>query len=465
MAEAKAPDRSSSHCDLPASPRLWLNRWERSALWTLLTAFLFFGVIVEVRSAFLTRRMTDADCYLRAAWAVRTGQDIYAVTDTNGWHYIYPPLLAILLAPLASAPPNSAQTGMLPYAVSIGLWYAISVGCLWLAVHWLANALGRAAPEPWPRYSRRWWAIRVVPILICILAIGRTLSRGQSNMVILLFLCGMASLAVSKGRFRAGLCLAGAICIKVFPAFLLIYPLARRDLRLLAGTAIGMCLGLVLLPVVVLGPRDTLESYQRYADLVLRPGLQTGADRTVEKELTSATRTDSQSFMAILHNYRFPERSTRPATRGRTVRLIHWSISAIVTTTTLFFGFRRRRDDVISETLFLGALIVIMLPISPIFHSHYLVLALPLIVALVAHAWEGNVFPRFGAGLTTILGAYCILSVVPSLQQGDQWLREMGFLLYATLALWVAGLRALQQRRNGEACGKQRRTEHLSPPK
>ena len=81
-----------------------LRRLERWGLLALMVLFAGFGVATEVRSAFLRRPMTDLQVYLRAAWAARSGGDIYAITDDNGWHYHYPPLLAIALIPLADAP-------------------------------------------------------------------------------------------------------------------------------------------------------------------------------------------------------------------------------------------------------------------------------------------------------------------------------------------------------------------------
>ncbi len=75
-----------------------------------------FGVVTEVRSAgALQRRMGDLDCYLRAAWAVRTGTDPYDIQDDNGWHYNYPPLLAIVAVPLADAPKGVERAGLLPF--------------------------------------------------------------------------------------------------------------------------------------------------------------------------------------------------------------------------------------------------------------------------------------------------------------------------------------------------------------
>jgi hypothetical protein len=60
---------------------------ERIGLIALLAAAIVFGPIVELRSAFLTHRRTNLDVFLRAAWAARTGRDIYTITDPNGWHF------------------------------------------------------------------------------------------------------------------------------------------------------------------------------------------------------------------------------------------------------------------------------------------------------------------------------------------------------------------------------------------
>jgi len=71
------------------------------------------------------RSTSDLGVYLRAAWAAKQGESLYAVADSRGWHYIYPPLLASLLVPLANPPedtPAEARAAAVPYRLSVSLW-------------------------------------------------------------------------------------------------------------------------------------------------------------------------------------------------------------------------------------------------------------------------------------------------------------------------------------------------------
>ena len=220
----------------PATNRL--SSWERAGLYCLVAVVLIFGAVVELRSAFLHRRMGDAGVFFRAAWAVTSGADIYDVSDDNHWHFNYPPLFAILMTPLADAPPNESQAGQLPFWASIGIWYAFNIGCMILAVHLLASALeatsSREDVRRQPAGCRRWWYLRLLPILVCLPPVGLSLMRGQVNMLLLLLLAGLAASSLRGRSGSAGLWLAGAICLKVIPAFLLLFPLWRRDRRALA---------------------------------------------------------------------------------------------------------------------------------------------------------------------------------------------------------------------------------------
>lgn len=425
-----------------------LNPWHRTGLWILLIAVFVFGAAVESRSAFLKRRMTDADDFFRAAWAVRAGVDLYDIVDTNGWHYNYPPFFAIILAPLANPPPGADRAGMLPYEVSVALWYLFSVVCLGIGVHWLASAVesslkGRLASKP-PRGCARWWALRIIPVLVCLPSIGRTLSRGQVNLFVFMLFCGLVA---AKRRSLAGACLAVAASIKLFPVYLGLYPLWRRDWRCIVGCLAGFFCCLVLVPVLVMGPTRTVESYGKFLTVLIGPAFGGGVDKSRADELLNATGTDSQSFMVLIQNSLHPtlHRWERSPVILPWVRWAHWVLSALLTGITLWFGRRVRTGDVISNVLFSGSLIVVMLPISPVSHTHYFVFALPLVMGLTAHSWESNQAPRLSGGTKALFGIHLAANLL-SLPPGMELFKYLGLSFYGTIILWVAGLLALKQR-------------------
>jgi hypothetical protein len=433
-----------------------LTRGERLAAGLLVGLAVALGVLFVYRSSFAERRQGDLAVYLRAAWAVRVGADPYAVTDHNGWHYAYPPLFAVLLSPLADAPPGADCSGLLPIWASATIYYLLNVGLLWLSVHWLASALeeasGRAAG------ARQWWLLRLVPILACLPPIVMTLERGQANLFVLPLVCGLAACLIRGRRFAAGLCLAGAACLKVFPAYLALVPLWRRDLRCLAGCAVGLLVGGALVPLAALGPERALAGYRSLASHVLAPGLGRGHDRTMARELTAVTATDSQSFQAAIHNSLYLDPATRPADVAPWVRRAHWLLAAAFTLLTLLAARGRSADDASGVALFVGALSVLMVITSPVCHIHYFALAVPLVLALLARSWEaapGGAAPSawlgLNGGLAATLALFFVAQTLPHLAPALQVPRDVGAAMYGALALWLAGCRAL--RRPGAAAG------------
>ena len=248
-----------------------------TGLWILLAVFILFGAIVEMRGALLKTRRTDIGPYLRAAWSVRTGGDMYNITDDRGWHYVYPPLFAVLMTPLADPPQGQDRTGYLPYGASVAIWYffTLAIGIAGIAI------LARAVEDPSKnlaagrgrRFSQLWWTLRVAPMLILLPAIGWSQSRGQVGLLIGFFLCCVVASILKGRRFRAGLWLAAAICVKVIPALLLAFPLWRRDWRMLSGCAMGLLVGLILVPVIALGPHRTAASYKSFYRETLLAGI------------------------------------------------------------------------------------------------------------------------------------------------------------------------------------------------
>jgi len=411
--------------------------------------FAAWGGLVVYRSALLWRHMGDLDCYLRAAWAVRVEPDrIYDVMEDNAWHYNYPPLFAILMTPLADPPFAADRTGMPPFAVSVAVFYVISLLTIALAVHILASALERSSPDQavrtQPRGCWRWWALRVLPVLACLAPIGHTLMRGQANVFLLLLLCGAMAAVIHNRRGLAGACLAGTACLKIFPAYLLLYPLWRRDWRAAGGWALGLFVGLLLIPAVVLGPMRTAACYQRLAVVLIGPALHLSDDDSRAKELIEATATDSQSFLVVLHNtlHLDHDRWHRPPTAAAAVRYAHFALAGLFTLLTLAAASRRRREDGPGVALFLGALTLIMLVSSPVCHTHYFMLSLPLVMALLARMWDRAGDARLTGGVWLLLLTQLIGNALPLIPAF--WVvKDAGLALYTALGLWAVACLSL----------------------
>ena len=261
-----------------------LRRWERNVLLAFLFVAFAFGGRVLFMSAYDEVRRTDASVYFRTAWAFRTGEKIYEIPDDRGLHFAYPPVVSIFFVPLADAPENAPRDWMMPYPVTVVVWYLLGLLATFLAVHWFALAMEENARDPAlhkpPVDSRRWWYNRMLPIFICVAPIGAMLERGQVTPYLLLFVSRMFLATVRGQSFRSGLWLAAAICLKVIPGLLLVFFAVRRDWRAWAGTVVGGLIGVVVIPTAVMGVDGAVEVHRQFIEGVIKPGLGAGGTKT-----------------------------------------------------------------------------------------------------------------------------------------------------------------------------------------
>jgi alpha-1,2-mannosyltransferase len=442
-----------------------LSRWERLGLLALLAATLVVGCLTVKRTAFGTMRRGDFGVYARAAWAVRSGMDLREVTCSRGWHYVYPPTLAVLLAALADPPAQDHSVAAIPFAVSAGIWYVINVLCLAIGVHMLASALEQISSHPSLRGSRPWWQLRVLPIAACLPVVGETLTRGQVNLILLALLSGFVGSLLRGRAYRAGMFLAGAICLKIIPVFLLLIPAWRRDGRCLAGCALGLVVIGLFIPMLGLGLDGTIDDYRELCQMVLAPGLGVGGNHRAANELTSITGAHSQSPMSVIHTWMHPERPKRPEQIPAWTRRVHWMIGGMLVLLTLLAArdlcpwFRWPLNHPGSSSvpgslrlvLFAGLLILNMLMLSPMCHSHYLCLAIPTFTALIRCDWHTRGDYRLSRGLQGLMCVYLVANTVPMLP-GMVLLDDGGMAGMAMLLVWLAGLIMLWQTRPSQ-CG------------
>jgi hypothetical protein len=435
---------------------------EKGVLLLLLALVIAFGVVVEVRSAFLSRRMGDLGCYLRPAWGVLVGEDIYDLKDDNGWHYNYPPLYAILLIPLADPPPGHDTTGFVPYAVSVALIYVLNMACLAVAVHVLASALERRAADrayrDQPRFCRRWWALRFWPVVICLAPIGHTAMRGQVNLQILALVSAWIACHLNGRRLWAGFLLAVAICIKVIPVYLLVYPLWRRDRRALTGSVVGLFAGLVAVPAAVLGPARAADEYRKYAQVFFGPLLNLSEDRSRHEELLGMNATDSMGIKEALHCWLNPDPLARPKDYHPAETCTYVGLGVLMTLAVLWPGRRLRPVSPWPVSHQMALLVVLMVLFSPISHVHYFTFCLPLVMSLLFRRWQCGTTLRTGWLPVLALTWFAAATSLPSLPV-LQPIKDLRIPLLGVLPLW--GLGVVELWRSGQ--GKE--TGAIEPPR
>jgi len=156
--------------------------------------------------------------------------------------FLYTPLAALLFVPL----------GQLPYATAAGFWTALLLGLVAVLAGFslrrdlIASCVGVVL------------SVASVPVL-------HDLRFGQVSLLIVVALLACAAW-YRRGRvWAAAACLAFAASLKLYPLLFVLYFVFRRDLRALVATGVFLLLGLVIVPVVVLGVEPTFAFYSNVA--------------------------------------------------------------------------------------------------------------------------------------------------------------------------------------------------------
>src|SRR5262249_46491384 len=149
--------------------------------------------------------------------------------------------------------------------------------------------------------------------------------------------------------------------------------------------------------------------------------LLSGADESRAKELLAAPATASQSLVSTLHNTLHSDPDTRPWYPSSRLKAVSWLIGGLLTGLILLRAGRTSLSGP-AVVVVLGALMVIMMLLSPVCHRHYFCLSVPLVMGLLA-AGEGRPDPRANAGLLLVLAANVVAHLAANLP-GCEWLRD-----------------------------------------
>jgi hypothetical protein len=409
---------------------------------------------------------TDLTVYTLAGRAFFDGGQPYEVANPRGWTYLYPPMLALMMAPLSVLPTQDQAT----------VWFFISLALCWGCCREARRIVTIVCDEDpavaatWARWSGWLTAAAVAAALFPAL---NCLQRGQVSLLKLYFLLLGLRWILGGRTYRAwlagGVTLALPLVLKILPVvqvgFLLFMqlwdlvvsywkqrprpePVGRRFVASSLGVALGVVLFLLIVPATLVGWRANLHHLDTWAQFMLTKADDGGMDPRSGN--SHSTRNQS------LHNaaYRFGNFATHLIAGGPDDRLVdEWGAprmamdgpvaqrslmvaQAVLCLALLALGVRLSHGDGSRLNLAVGFALacVAMLVVSPVARGHYFIFLAP--AGLLVPLW----LDRHGRGRAGIVLA-AILPVLSILHYALlPYAGRVGLLGLGTAAWFVAAM-------------------------
>ena len=258
----------------------------------------------------------------------------------------HPPASILFVLPLAS----------FPYETASRIWSLFWLATFPISIFLVARALDLRLP---------WWSVFPIgTLLLWCNPLGEEFAYGQFNLMLLLLIVSGWALERAALPWLGGALLGIAAAIKLFPAFLFLPFLVRRDWKTIAGGMIGAA-AITLASLCVLG----IEAHIDYVQRVI-PHVGTFRSSWMNLSLPGF-------FARLFHPAR---RTTQPIIESRLLYLLLTGIAAVLVFAACVAAAWRSRSVKARDQSF--ALVICgMLLLSPTTWAHYcLLLTLPVML-------------------------------------------------------------------------------------
>src|SRR5438093_6479374 len=292
----------------------------------------------------------------------------------------HPPSSILLVLPFAR----------LDYPDAVLAWNVASLAAFGITLWILAQQL-RFRP-------RRWSIFPLIAVLLICSPFREQVSQGQLNLVILLLITGAWACERSGHPLLAGALLGAFAAIKLFPGFLFVYFLIRRQWKVIAAGVASFVL-VTGVSVAVMG----VGTYHGYIADVMPE---------VQRLQSSWINVSIPGLWAKLFDPRNPLDRVQPLWRSPMLaRLTTWA-SQLFVVAVLYLAIRRARTRAEQDVAF-GLTVTAMLLVSPItWHHYFLLLLLPVTLLLLS-------LPPAGSARIAFLLLFSVLFFVNPLQLSD----------------------------------------------
>jgi hypothetical protein len=211
---------------------------------------------------------------------------------------------------------------------------------------------------------------------------------------------------------------------------------------------------MLVLPGITLGPKRTVELYQVWMQVLAKPALGHGTDTSRQNELTGMTNGDNQSLLAAIHNWSHISRprSERPKEAAPWERYaVYFAGAAMLAGIGFASGFRRRdsRGDLL---ILAGLLIGLSFVVSPIVHSFYRLMLLPLVAALLDQGLPKETGRTLDWKLIVPVLVFVLTDFLTQIPGIGDTLRDLGApLLSLMYLLWTGAMVLIRGKENQTA--------------
>lgn len=384
----------------------------------LLVGLTILGYSTVYRAALGEKSRTDLTVYLRAAEAIQQNEDIYAVENERHWHYVYLPLLAILMTPFAT----------LPLWLNALLWYLLSVAAVFGTARGLRSLFKDNEAEVF-------WVV-LSCFILALPPLLNTFTRGQIG-ILGLFFGFIPFLLVRKNKsFMAGFILGFAIVLKMSPLLILpFYFLLQRNWRALAGCAVGGFVFGLILPTLVFGPELHWKYLITYFKTISGGTGDLSYQSSLWGELFTPFAGDNQSFYAVVTRLYWKTEASFIGQSNTVIRLVNFIFLLCLLSAATWKFFKAPKnsleDKLPHDFTTFSLLSSVMLFTSPVSQLHHFT---PLVLLSAAAFLQLSTNP---SSKKILLSAMVLCLFFFTIGMIFDPLAILGLPLWGTLLLWL----------------------------
>lgn len=361
---------------------MWLSRpgsrWARGGLIALnVAAVTFFLLSYSRHGVGFGPYRIDLNVYRIGSVVWLHGGDLYGVLPPTSsgarLPFSYPPIAAVLLAPLALVPMAVAVTALTAATIALAALvlrvFLRSISATVTSSRAGAGSAVTAAPAGAASWRAVWW---LLPAALFLEPVRNTLAYGQVNLALMALVA--ADCLVIAPRWPRGALVGVAAAVKLTPAGFLLFFLLRRDWRAAGVAAVSGCACTAI--GFALGWRDSVEYWTSVVVQTGRPGSPGYAANQSIEGMLARTGLDPHSAPGV----------------------VCWLALSAVVVVLACLGMRRAFSaSADAWALSLNALGCLL--ISPVSWSHHWVWAETAVLTLAVLAWRGLLPRRLGLAI------------------------------------------------------------------